>query len=226
MPPAAPRAVASPPPPPVPKEWGSVAADEPKRGGLKLTLIVLGILGGIAIAGGGYFVWDSKQKAVAEEKARVEHEAQLQAERDAKERDMELARTQREAEALARQASLEQALIEKEEAIRIANEAAAAMEAEAVAAEEQAQAALQLERDAKQRALQDASREQVIREQSAAIQRMLTNARTCLSRLNYSCVIANADNVLSFEPGNRSALDFKRIAEDAQDKATQNIRID
>jgi len=187
---------------------------------------VLGILGGIAIAGGGYFVWEGKKHAEAEEKARVEQAAQLQAEHDKQARDMELARAQREAESLERQKSLEQALIEKEDAIRIANEEAAAKGAEAVAAEEQAQAALQLERDAKQQALENASREQVVRDQKAAIQRMLNNARTCLSRLNYSCVITNADNVLSFEPGNKSAQDLKRTAEAAQNKATENIRID
>lgn len=173
-------------------------------------------MGGIAIASGGYFVWEVRKHAVAEEKARVQQAAQLQAEQDTRARDMELARAQREAESIQRQKSLEQALIEKEDAIRIANEEAAAKGAEAAAAEEQA----------KQQVLLDTSRAQLLREQSAAIQQMLNNARTCLSRLNYSCVIANADNVLSFEPGNRSAQDIKRIAEDAQAKATQNIRID
>lgn len=186
---------------------------------------MLGILGGIAIAGGGYFVWEGKKNAEAEEKTRVEQAAQLQAEHDKQARDMALEQTQREAEARARQESLDQALIEKEEAIRIANEEAAA-EAEADAAEEQAQAALQLELDAKQQALENASREQVFRDQKAAIQRMLNNAQTCLSRLNYSCVITNADNVLSFEPSNKTAQGLKRTAEDAQIKATQNIRID
>ena len=95
-----------------------MAADEPKRGGLKLALIVLGILGGIAITGGGYVVWESKKNAEAEEKTRVEQAAQLQAEHDKQARDLALEQTQREAEARARarQESLDQALIEKEEA--------------------------------------------------------------------------------------------------------------
>jgi len=216
-----PSAAAYPPPAPLlataPKEWDSVVDIEPQGKGLKLTLIVMAILGLLAVGGGGYFVWESKKQSEAVEKARAEQDAKLQVER--------AAMTQHQAETVAQQESLKLALIEKEDAIRIANAEAADREAETNAANEQAQATLQLERDAKQQALQNASREQVIEDQRAAIQRMLNNARTCLSRLNYSCVITNAENVLSFEPGNKSAQDFKRTAEDAQNKATENIRI-
>lgn len=206
----------TPPLPTTPKERDSVAEIESPRNGLKPTLIVTVVLGLLAFGGGGYFVWESKKQSEAVEKARVEQDAKLQIER--------AALALREVEAIARQESLKLASIEKEDAIRIANEEAAVKEAETSAADEQT--TLQLERDAVQQTPQNASREQVIKDQNNAIQRMLTNARACLTRLNYSCVITNADNVLSFEPGNTLAQDFKRTAEDAQNKATENIRID
>jgi membrane protein involved in colicin uptake len=172
------------------------------------------IIGLLAASGAGYFVWESKKRAEVEEKARIEQEAQLQHERKAQ--------AQREAEAGARQEQLERELREKEAAIRLANEETARKEAEAQAAAERArleheavlgrerEAALQRQREGGQRALQQ----------------MLGNARTCLDRRNFSCAITNADNVLSLDPGNKSARDLKRLAEDMQNKATANIRIE
>jgi hypothetical protein len=55
---------------------------------------------------------------------------------------------------------------------------------------------------------------------------MLGNARACLDRRNYSCAITNAENVLSLDPTNKLARELKRSAQDLQDKATSNIKIE
>ncbi len=132
------------------------------------------------------------------------------------------AQAQRDAEARARQEQLERELREKEETIRLANEEAARKEAEAQAADERAR----LEREAVAGREREAALQRQREGEQRALQQMLGNARTCLDRRNFSCAITNADNVLSLDPGNKPARDLKRLAEDMQNKATSNIRIE
>lgn len=190
------------------------ATGQPQRNGLNTALIAVVVFGLVAAGGAGYFVWEGKKRAEAEERVRIEQEAQLQQERRAQ--------AQREAEASARQEQLERELREKEETIRLANEEAARKEAEAQAADERAR----LEREAVVGREREAAVQRQRESEQRALQQMIGNARTCLDKRNYSCAITNADNVLSLDPGNKSARDLKRLAEDMQNKATANIRIE
>jgi hypothetical protein len=64
----------------------------------------------------------------------------------------------------------------------------------------------------------DAALEQVI-------DASLAEASQCMNRRQYDCVIANANAVLRMASGNRRALDFKRQAKAAQDRALSQIQI-
>ena len=54
----------------------------------------------------------------------------------------------------------------------------------------------------------------------------LSEASHCMSQRKYDCAIANANAVLRMDTGNRYALDIKRKAKDAQDKALSQIQIE
>ena len=54
----------------------------------------------------------------------------------------------------------------------------------------------------------------------------LSEASHCMSQRKYDCAIANANAVLRMDTGNRHALDIKRKAKEAQDKALSQIQIE
>ncbi|OEZ49354.1 hypothetical protein JAB1_25480 [Janthinobacterium sp. MP5059B] len=54
----------------------------------------------------------------------------------------------------------------------------------------------------------------------------LSEASHCMSQRKYDCAIANANAVLRMDTGNRYALDIKRKAKEAQDKALSQIQIE
>ena len=53
----------------------------------------------------------------------------------------------------------------------------------------------------------------------------LDEAMRCMGMKNFDCVIANANIVLRFDPGNDQARVMKRRARDAQDRALSQIDI-
>lgn len=60
----------------------------------------------------------------------------------------------------------------------------------------------------------------------SVITESLSEASHCMSQRKYDCAIANANAVLRMDKGNRYALDIKRKAKDAQDKALSQIQIE
>ena len=60
----------------------------------------------------------------------------------------------------------------------------------------------------------------------SAITDSLSEASHCMSQRKYDCAIANANAVLRMDTGNRHALDIKRKAKEAQDKALSQIQIE
>lgn len=60
---------------------------------------------------------------------------------------------------------------------------------------------------------------------NAAISAALDDAAQCFNQKQFDCAIANANTVLRFSPGNRQALDMKRRAREAQDRALSLIQI-
>lgn len=60
----------------------------------------------------------------------------------------------------------------------------------------------------------------------SVITESLSEASHCMSQRKYYCAIANANAVLRMDKGNRYALDIKRKAKDAQDKALSQIQIE
>ena len=60
----------------------------------------------------------------------------------------------------------------------------------------------------------------------SVITESLSEASHCMSQRKYDCAIANANAVLRMDKGNRYALDIKRKAKEAQDKALSQIQIE
>lgn len=60
----------------------------------------------------------------------------------------------------------------------------------------------------------------------SVITESLSEASHCMSQRKYDCAIANANAVLRMDTGNRYALDIKRKAKEAQDKALSQIQIE
>lgn len=60
----------------------------------------------------------------------------------------------------------------------------------------------------------------------SVITESLSEASHCMSQRKYDCAIANANAVLRMDTGNRHALDIKRKAKEAQDKALSQIQIE
>lgn len=59
----------------------------------------------------------------------------------------------------------------------------------------------------------------------SAISAALDEGAQCMNQKKFDCAIANANTVLRFAPGNRSAQDMKRRAKEAQDNALSSIQI-